>query len=300
MPSRLLALAQLVRLPNVFTAFADILLAACVVGLFTGHLGTLALLLAASGCLYLSGMAWNDFFDRADDARTRPTRPLPSGRIRPRTAALIAAGLMLVGVACAVFAGWPDPTVGVTAAVLAALILLYDAVLKHYWVGPVGMGLCRFLNVLMGTLVIPGEEWQKLGLLPLHVAGVVGLYIVGVTWFARTEEGTSKRWVLIAAGVVTAVAVLLAAVIPLHFDEGKTPFYFPYLLVGFGFVVGRPVVTAIHTPSAKNVQAAVKRCILGLVLLDAVLACVFVGWPGLLIVLLLVPAVLLGKRVYST
>ncbi len=300
MPSRLLALAQLVRLPNVFTAFADILLAACVVGLFTGHLGTLALLLAASGCLYLSGMAWNDFFDRADDARTRPTRPLPSGRIRPRTAALIAAGLMLVGVACAVFAGWPDPTVGVTAAVLAGLIVLYDAVLKHYWVGPVGMGLCRFLNVLMGTLVIPGEEWQKIAPLPLHVAGVVGLYIVGVTWFARTEEGTSKRWVLTAAGVVVLIALGSAVLIPLHFDEGKTPFYFPYLLVGFGFVVGRPVVTAIHTPSAKNVQAAVKRCILGLVLLDAVLACAFVGWPGLLMVLLLFPAVVLAKGVFST
>jgi 4-hydroxybenzoate polyprenyltransferase len=300
MPSRLLALAQLVRLPNVFTAFADILLAASVVGLFNGHLGTLALLLAASGCLYLSGMAWNDFFDRADDAKTRPTRPLPSGRIRPRTAAIIAAVLMLVGVACAVFAGWPDPTVGVTAGVLAGLIVLYDSVLKHYWVGPVGMGACRFLNVLMGMLVVTGEEWHKLDLLPLHVAGVVGLYIVGVTWFARTEEGTSKRWSLIAAAVVMVVALGSAVFIPLHFDEGKTPFYFPYLLVLVGFVVGRPVVTAIHTPSAKNVQRAVKRCILGLVLLDALLACVFVDWPGLLIVLLLVPAVLLGRRLYST
>lgn len=296
MPSRLLALAQLVRLPNVFTAFADILLAACVVGLFNAQLGTLALLLAASGCLYLSGMAWNDFFDRTEDAKTRPTRPLPSGRIRPLTAALIAAGLMLAGIAFALFAGWPDYNVSTAAVVLAGMIVAYDAALKHYWVGPVGMGLCRFLNVLMGCVAVASDDLLK----PLHVAGVVGLYIVGVTWFARTEEGTSKRWMLIAASVVMAIALLLAAVLPLHFEEGKTPFYFPYLLVLFGFVIGRPVVTAIHTPSAKNVQRAVKRCILGLVLLDAVLACVFVSWPGLLIVLLLVPAMLLGRRVYST
>ncbi len=293
MPPRLLAFAQLVRLPNVFTAFADLLLAACVVGLFTGHLGTLALLLAASGCLYLSGMAWNDYFDRHDDAKTRPARPLPSGRIRPRTAALIAAGLMLAGLGFGFLAGF---TVGVVAVVLAGMIVLYDAVLKHYWVGPVGMGACRFLNVLMGCVAVASDDLLK----PLHVAGVVGLYIVGVTWFARTEEGTSKRRMLIAASAVMAVALGLAAVIPLHFEPGHTPWYYLYLLIGFGFVVGWPVATAVHTPSAKNVQAAVKRCILGLVLLDAVLATAFVGWPGLLIVLLLVPAMLLGRRVYST
>jgi 4-hydroxybenzoate polyprenyltransferase len=292
MPSRLLALAQLVRLPNVFTAFADICLAACVVGLFA-HPLPLALLLAASGCLYLSGMAWNDFFDRHDDAKTRPTRPLPSGRIRPRTAALIASGLMLAGVGSAF---WVNTTVGLAAAGLAGVIVLYDAVLKHYWVGPVGMGACRFLNVLMGTLALPTDDHLK----PLHVAGVVGLYIVGVTWFARTEEGTSRRGALIGASAVMLLALALAVVIPLHFDPGHTPWYYLYLLLAFGFVVGWPVANAVRTPSAKNVQAAVKRCILGLVLLDAVLATAFVGWPGLLIGLLLLPATLLGRRVYST
>jgi 4-hydroxybenzoate polyprenyltransferase len=295
MPSRLLALAQLVRLPNVFTAFADILLAAGVVGLYSGHLGPLALLFAASGCLYLSGMAWNDFFDRHDDAKARPTRPLPSGRIRPRTAALIATGLMLAGVALAFLV---NSTVGLTAVVLAGLIVLYDAVLKHYWVGPLGMGACRFLNVLMGCLAVPLADDREP--LPFHVAGVVGLYIVGVTWFARTEEGTSKRGMLIAAGAVMAIALGLAAVLPLHFEPGQTPWYFLYLLLAFGFVVGWPVATAVRTPNAPNVQAAVKRCILGLVLLDAVLATAFVGWPGLLVALLLIPATLLGKRVYST
>ena len=295
MPSRLLAFAQFLRLPNVFTAFADVLLAACVVGLFA-HPLSLALLLAASGCLYLSGMAWNDFFDRHDDAKTRPNRPLPSGRITPRTAALVAAGLMLAGVAFALFAGLPGSTVGVVAGVLAGMVVLYDAVLKHYWVGPVGMGACRFLNVLMGCALVAGDDV----LLPLHAAGVVGLYIVGVTWFARTEEGTSRRGMLVAASGVMGVALALAVILPLHFEPGRVPWYFLYLLVLFGFVVGGPIAAAIHTPSAKNVQAAVKRCILGLVLLDAVLATAFVGWPGLLIVLLLVPATLLGKRVYST
>jgi 4-hydroxybenzoate polyprenyltransferase len=48
------------------------------------------------------------------------------------------------------------------------------------------------------------------------------------------------------------------------------------------------------------VQTAVKRCVLGLAALDAVLATAFVGVPGLLLLLLLPPALALGKWVYST
>jgi len=40
--------------------------------------------------------------------------------------------------------------------------------------------------------------------------------------------------------------------------------------------------------------------VLGLVALDAVLATMFVGLPGLLVLLLLPPALVLGKWVYST
>ena len=75
---------------------------------------------------------------------------------------------------------------------------------------------------------------------------------------------------------------------------------FPYLLVAFGFVVGVPLRNAIRKPGPKEVQAAIKRCVLGLVGLDAVLAVAFVGAPGLAILLLLPPALLLGKWVYST
>jgi 4-hydroxybenzoate polyprenyltransferase len=48
------------------------------------------------------------------------------------------------------------------------------------------------------------------------------------------------------------------------------------------------------------VQSAVKRSIMGLVLLDAILATAVVGAWGLLILLLLVPALTLGRWIYST
>ena len=134
----------------------------------------------------------------------------------------------------------------------------------------------------------------------MHIAGVVGLYIVGVTWFARTEEGTSRPLHLLAASGVMLVSLLLALIVPIHFPDGSVTPFFPYLLVAFGFWIGFPIAKAIRKPTPQNVQAGVKRCILGLVLLDAILATVFVGLYGLLIGLLLLPARWLGKWVYST
>jgi 4-hydroxybenzoate polyprenyltransferase len=257
-----------------------------------------ALMLLASGCLYLAGMAWNDFFDRNEDAKTRPNRPLPSRRIRPATAAVIGGVLLAAGVGIATAAGGSSRATLVIAGGLAALILLYDGLLKHYWIGPIGMGGCRFLNVLLGCYgFLPDDAAAGL---PFHLAGVVGLYIVGVTWFARTEEGASQRRQLIAAAGVMAAAVLLGATVPAQFESQRAPFYFPYLFAGFAVYIGFPIVSAIQQPTPRTVQRAVKRCILGLIVLDAILATAFVGPPGLLIGLLLLPALWLGKWVYST
>jgi 4-hydroxybenzoate polyprenyltransferase len=301
MKPRVLAFAQLLRLPNVFTAFADVALAGCVgASVYAGwqsadYLVPLFLLALASGCLYLAGMVWNDVFDLAEDRQDRPFRPLPSGRVRVRTAALLAVGLTAVGVGLTIAAGSARLGLG-----LAAAVLLYDSWLKRTPLGPVSMAACRFLNVLLGLSAIPADA------LPLamrvHTAGVVGVYIVGVTWFARTEATESSRRHLAAAAGVIAVALVLALGLRarLPADPGPGAVVFPYLLVGFGFLVGVPLSRAIRRPGPKEVQAAIKRCVLGLVALDAVLATAFVGLPGLAILLLLPPALVLGKWVYST
>jgi 4-hydroxybenzoate polyprenyltransferase len=308
MRPRLLAYAQLLRLPNVFTAFADILLGS----LWTFEndhawfFRTLWLLLA-SGCLYSAGMVWNDVFDRREDAKTRPGRPIPSGRIALPVAVGIGTALLLLGVFFTVPARGMtitgmtsiNPlTIGIS---LAGAILLYDAWLKRTPLGPVGMGACRFLNVLLGfSNTSLWFDAADDGRFIAHVSAVVGVYITGVTWFARTEEGTSRKQHLVYASLVMLAALGLAVTVPAHREPGTTFFLYPYFLLAFGFYVGLPITRAIHHPGPKQVQAAVKRCILGLVVLDAVLAFAFVGPAGLLIVLLLLPAAWLGKWVYST
>ncbi|HEV3439326.1 MAG TPA: UbiA family prenyltransferase [Gemmata sp.] len=310
---RLLAFAQLLRLPNVFTAFADIALASTVAATILPSTSTAfwvaaGLIALASGCLYLAGMVWNDVFDRAEDAATRPNRPLPSGRIRVRTAIALGVLLFLLGLTFAALAGLP--TIGkasdwnheplVYAVGITIAVLIYDGGLKRTPIGPVGMGSCRFLNVLFGLSIIPDDTFDP-GL-RIHLAGVIGVYIVGVTWFARTEEGQSNRRQLIAAASVIALALVLALILKaqLQIPIESGTVLFPYLLVLFAFFVGRPVARAIAYCGPRDVQTAVKRCVLGLVGLDAVLATGFAGWPGLLIVLLLPPALVIGKWVYST
>jgi 4-hydroxybenzoate polyprenyltransferase len=305
---RLFAFAQLTRLPNVFTAFADIALAtaagvAVLPELPDGFWTTACLLALASGSLYLAGMVWNDVFDRAEDAAARPFRPIPSGRVRVRTAVLLGIGLFAIGLLFAYLAGdnakggW-DTGPLVYAAAIAAMVLIYDGGLKRTPFGPAAMASCRFLNVLLGLSMLPESAMDAD--MRLHLAGVVGVYIVGVTWFARTEEGRSSRRQLQGAAVVIAVSLALALLLRAKLPAESGTVAFPYLLVLFGFWIGKPVARAIAAPGPREVQGAVKRCVLGLVALDAVLATAFVGLPGLAILLLLPPALVIGKWVYST
>ena len=122
-----------------------------------------------------------------------------------------------------------------------------------------------------------------------HLAGVIGVYIIGVTWFARREAVKSNKAGLVGASAVMLVSALLTLALPARLAPGTSSPLFPYLLVVLLFLVGFPVYRAIANPSPNLVQAAVKRCLQGLVVFDAVLATIWADWLGLVILLLLVP-----------
>jgi 4-hydroxybenzoate polyprenyltransferase len=297
--------ARLVRLPNLPTALADICLGALATGALPGNWLPFLLLLPASGCLYCGGMVWNDFFDVDQDRQERPDRPIPSGRVTRREAGWLGVALLTAGVAFAILSGWSHAIVtgsAIRSPVMLAIALVgsifaYDGWLKKTWFGPLTMGLCRSLNVLLGISASGFLDARG-----LHLASIVGLYIVGVTWFARTEARTSSRSVLKRAAMVMLAALCLAIPLPISVPAGSSSFLLPYLLVGLGFIVGLPASRAIAEPSPGNVQGAVKRAIFGLVLLDAVLATGCAGAVGLLILLLLLPSLYLARnrRLYAT
>ncbi|MGH7199577.1 MAG: UbiA family prenyltransferase, partial [Planctomycetaceae bacterium] len=123
---------QLVRLPAVFTAMADVFLGFLLThsGIVElGPSGTIAflLLLTASSGLYLAGMVFNDVFDWKTDLKERPERPIPSGRIALRSAVVFGGFLVLMGIGAAQASGWPSLSV---ALLLTLAIFAYDAYLK--------------------------------------------------------------------------------------------------------------------------------------------------------------------------
>jgi 4-hydroxybenzoate polyprenyltransferase len=301
---RLLDFARMVRLPNAFTAMSDI----CLGGLATGALGEhfvpFVCLLLSSTCLYSAGMVWNDYFDIDQDKRERPFRPLASGRVPIGEAFRLGMALFGVGLLFAAVADWQNGEAGwkslTCAIILTAAILLYDGWLKRTWMGPIMMGTCRFMNVLLG-LSVSAQAPAGWG---VALALVVGVYIAGVTWFARTEAHVSNQHMLIAGAALMLTGILLALTVPpLAQAAGAAPttaFLFPYLLAAFACYVGSAVVRAVRYPLPKHVQKAVKRAVLGLVVLDAILATALAGLAGLVLLFLMIPAQILGRWVYST
>ncbi|MGL4553257.1 MAG: UbiA family prenyltransferase [Gemmataceae bacterium] len=286
-------LARLVRLPALPTAAADVVMAALAVGALPAKVPQFVLLLAGSAGLYLGGMALNDWFDQDEDRRDRPDRPIPSGEVSSRSAMLVGFGLLASGVVLSSLAASPAVAVA-----LAAMIVLYDGYAKQTWLGPLVMGGCRALHVLLGAS-LSGDPMKAPG---PHLALVVGLYIVGVTWFARGEAGRSRRGELTAAAGVVLMALALALAVPAPLAENTASPVFPYLLVGLGFLVGVPAWRAIEEPVPGRVQAAVGRMLMGLIVLDAALATAVAGSAGLVILALLVPGLLLmrARRLYAT
>jgi len=312
--SRLLAWLRLMRLPNVFTALADVTMGFLFVRHELAPLEAFLCIAAASALLYTAGIVLNDVFDIDIDREERPERPLPSGAISLPIAR--AFGLVLLGLG--VLAAWIGGLIfgtdaaapwrsGLLATLLAALVALYDAWLKRTPLGPLGMGACRFLNVLLGmSLAVEHTAGWPLGYGPaeLLAAGGIGVYIVGVTWFARNEVEESATFPLMAAiGVMVLGAVLLAGsawYMPLVFRVQK-PEIFALLLALMIATVLRRAFVAAADPTPDNVQMAVKHSILSLIWLDAVMiAAVAPLEYSIGVALLLVPAYLLGRWVYST
>jgi 4-hydroxybenzoate polyprenyltransferase len=303
MMRRLTAWLQLLRLPNVFTAAADVTMGFVITQRGLEPMRDFATLVAASCMLYLSGMALNDVFDAEVDAIERPGRPIPSGRISLRSATIVGWSMLLSGVALSWLVTFHanDWRPGVVASLLAIVILLYDGKLKRSEFAPLLMGECRFLNVLLGMslFLIP---WGRSELL---IAGGIGIYILGVTIFARTDARRSARSRLGIGFVTLACGILVLAFLPPLTDDRpplEISFAGWYLLwAAIGLIIVRRCILAIFEPSPPRVQAAVRHCVQSLIVLDAVLCVGYAGtYWGFVVLSFLIPTYVLTQWLNAT
>ncbi|HET6422878.1 MAG TPA: UbiA family prenyltransferase [Planctomycetaceae bacterium] len=320
--STLRTYAQLCRLPAVFTAMADVFM-----GYFVARGGAdvrsvceLAALVTCSSCLYLAGMVLNDVFDRDVDLRERPHRPIPSGRVSLARAVAFAAALITCGLIATRFTGFYEPgfqTVLIALLLLGA-ILFYDGWAKKTPIGPIAMGACRFLNVLLGAGVHSADMRVLFHREATVLALGLGIYVAGVTWFAKKEAEVSGRAGLIFGQSVLNLGLILLAlwiapqmqpVWQSHFDRWWFNASFdstrPLVMLGLiAVVVNRRALAAMGDPRPAMVQSAVRIMLLSIITIDATLIYAALGDAGVSIALgvvsLLIPSFLLGRWMTMT
>jgi len=190
------------RVSNVPTVWSNCLAGWLLAG--GGEWNRLAILSLAASCLYVGGMYLNDAFDAPFDRQHRPERPIPSGAIG--LPAVWAWGFVWLGagLACLFLFG---KTTLLWALLLAAAILLYDAVHKIFAVSPLLMAACRGLLILLAAST--GRE----GVTGLSIwsALVMAGYIIGLSYLARQETtlASLRYWPCVALGAPLVLAVIV-------------------------------------------------------------------------------------------
>ena len=281
---------QLMRLPNVFTAIADVLAGYLIVAQAHIRPAELSLLLLSSAGIYAAGCVLNDLCDKDVDAQERPSRPIPSGAVSPREAFALTCLLFTAGLFAAFKAG---PHSFYTAAVLVALVIAYDALAKkRKLIGPLTMGACRAVNLLLGmTPVMPSVNiFFFLPLVSLY-------YVFSLTRLSRSEVCGGRQSVpaLFGGWLAVIVSVLLLRYGGLMTDDSM-------IFLGLYAALTAPLLLkGYFTTAPETIKGAVKILILGIPLIDAAYVSGVRGWTyGIPVALCLVPAVILSKYFHVT
>ena len=281
---------RLMRPANIVTSVADVLAGIAISGYFltfeTDYFPVLMLCIATIG-LYGGGIVFNDVFDADLDKIERPERAIPSGAVKLNEAILLGAFLLLSGIAAAF-------TIAVLSGIIAILIaffaLLYNKYAKHHsFLGPLNMGLCRGLNLLLGVSISASalHEWYFLGLIPL-------IYIFSITMISQGEVHGSNRNKLYAGAFL--YLLVISSMLYLSFNKGQLIIAL-FFIIPFAWMIFRPLFIAIKEPLGKNIGKAVKAGVISLILMDAAWSAVFGSPVAAICIALLLPLSLwLAKR----
>ena len=286
--NKFLGYLRLMRPANVVTAVADVLAGVAIAGYFSVEISIVPIVLLCLSTigLYSGGIIMNDVFDADLDAKERPERPIPSGLISKKAATIFGCIFLFIGIFTA---GLYHSSSQYLAVAIMICALVYNRFLKHNLIlGPINMGLCRGLNLLLGISIIPSEiqHWWFLAILPI-------VYIGAITMISRGEvHGGSKKTLYFAALLYT---VVIAAIITLARIKGNLLNALIFILP-FAVMIFSPLLMAIQKPIGKYIGQAVKSGVIALILMNAAWASAFgIFNVAIFIVILLPVSVLLGK-----
>jgi 4-hydroxybenzoate polyprenyltransferase len=278
------------RPANIVTSVADVLAGIAISGFFLETdreiLPVFLLCLSTIG-LYGGGIVFNDVFDADLDKVERPERAIPSGAISKKEATLLGIILLCIGFLAA-FAF--SVRSGIIAFLILVFALVYNKYGKHHaFFGPLNMGLCRGLNLLLGIsiLSVSLQSHYFLGIIPL-------VYIFSITMISQGEVHGSNRKKLYAGAFL--YLIVIGAILYSAFLR-QNIFYAALFLTLFAGMIFRPLFTAIKEPVGKNIGKAVKAGVISLILMDAAWASAYGQiFFAMMIAMLLPLSLWLAKR----
>ncbi len=289
--------ARLARPANLPTAAADIL-AGVAIALYLKNIEVLKFLgdqsadilslVFSSIALYAGGVVFNDVFDAELDAVERPERAIPSGLVPKREAVYFGIILMLIGITLAFKCSLLS---GLISIALTIAILTYDAYFKQFsFSGPLNMGICRGLNLLMGMSILGMLSHWYISIVPV-------VYIFAITLISRGEVHGNNKKHIVCAGILYAIVILSIALVVMQ-QKDNLIVLLPFLIL-FGFLIFKPLVKAFKENSPSNIKKAVMSGVLSLVVMNACWVAGFSDWYLALAVLLLLPLSMLLSKLFA-
>ena len=287
---KLLVFLRLIRPANIVTSVADVLAGIAISGYFLGNgqeLMPVFLLCLSTIGLYGGGIVFNDIFDADLDKIERPERAIPSGAVSIAEATVLGIILLAIGLSAAfAFSLWS----GLIAFLILVFALVYNKFGKHHsFLGPLNMGLCRGLNLLLGIsiLSLSVHSLYYLCLIPL-------IYIFSITMISQGEVHGSNRNKLYAGGFL--YLIVIGSILYSAFIQ-QNLLYASFFLIAFAWMIFKPLFTAIKDPVGRNIGKAVKAGVISLILMDAAWASAYGQiYFALLIAMLLPLSLWLAKR----
>jgi 4-hydroxybenzoate polyprenyltransferase len=175
---------------------------------------------------------------------------------------------------------------------IAIAALIYNKWTKHNSVaGPLNMGLCRGLNLLLGISIVVSSihEWWFISFIPI-------IYIAAITMISRGEVHGGSKNILYFAGLL--YCIVIACILLLSYTKEMIWWTIIFLLP-FVWMIFSALLKAINMPAPQNIGKAVKAGVLALILMNAAWAVAFGAITLAFIIILLLPLSLWLSKLFA-
>jgi len=308
---------QLFRVPNIFTVPPDIL-----AGYFVTSINTISeinyynllILVFSSIFLYVGGLISNDLFDIKKDKIERPTRPLPSGKIKKSTTILLTILFFGLGLFLASLLTFTSTIIAIS---LVTMILLYNYKLKNGFYRPYLMGGIRSLNIIYGATA--NYDFLKIfsydidtnfifnSSINLIIAtSAIFFHIFTLTYLSKreTEEENNQFKTPLDLKKIY-YGYLLFFIIILFFGIMYLPNKTLFLTISGLFLISITILFYNKIRKKKygfiDIQFLVKNMIILLIVLDSSFVAGSVGlYFGIMSLSMIIPCIFIGKKIRMT